>query len=233
MHHAGCRYVAHVQTQSLGRNHWPSPPRCISVDGSYAVLDCITVWACIRRPEMVGAALMHTFEQQPNTETTLAEPTEQHRITPKEEELSGLESVHMAEAQTECAAPGLNTQEPECVTAHSGVSDVHHTDASLIKTDTDLGSTHNGHLKSESLDHAELGYVTRLHPEQIKTEPDEGGYLNAERDIKCVSVQPEHIKSESSEGCVSVSVKPEHIKSESGEGCVSVSVKPEHIKSES
>ncbi|KAJ8362827.1 hypothetical protein SKAU_G00116580 [Synaphobranchus kaupii] len=53
-----------------------------------------------------------------DTETTLPELTEQHRIRPKEEELSGLESVHMAE--TECAAPGLNTLEPECVTAHSG-----------------------------------------------------------------------------------------------------------------
>ncbi|KAJ8283216.1 hypothetical protein COCON_G00020660 [Conger conger] len=49
-----------------------------------------------------------------DTETTLPELTEQHRIRLKEEELSGLES------ETECAAPGLNTLEPECVTAHSG-----------------------------------------------------------------------------------------------------------------
>ncbi|KAJ8283179.1 hypothetical protein COCON_G00020290 [Conger conger] len=48
-----------------------------------------------------------------DTETTLPELTEQHRIRLKEEELSGLES------ETECAAPGLNTLEPECVTAHS------------------------------------------------------------------------------------------------------------------
>ncbi|KAJ8363002.1 hypothetical protein SKAU_G00118330, partial [Synaphobranchus kaupii] len=55
-----------------------------------------------------------------DTETTLPELTEQHRIRQKEEELSGRESVHMAESDTECAAPGLNTLEPECVSAHSG-----------------------------------------------------------------------------------------------------------------
>ncbi|KAJ8371844.1 hypothetical protein AAFF_G00299390 [Aldrovandia affinis] len=48
-----------------------------------------------------------------NTETTLAELTEQHRIRQKEE-LSGLESVHMAESET--AAPGLNTLDPETST---------------------------------------------------------------------------------------------------------------------
>ena len=87
-----------------------------------------------------------------DTETTLPELTEQHRIRMKEEELSGLESVHMAESETECAAPGLNTLEPECVTAHSGVSDVHYTHTSVIKTEADLGSTHTGDLKKESLD---------------------------------------------------------------------------------
>uniref|UniRef100_A0A0E9PBF4 Uncharacterized protein n=1 Tax=Anguilla anguilla TaxID=7936 RepID=A0A0E9PBF4_ANGAN len=55
-----------------------------------------------------------------DTETVLPEPTEQHRIRQKEKELSGLESVYMAESEMECAAPGLNTLEPECVTAHSG-----------------------------------------------------------------------------------------------------------------
>ncbi|KAJ8362739.1 hypothetical protein SKAU_G00115700 [Synaphobranchus kaupii] len=55
-----------------------------------------------------------------DTETTLPELTEEHRIRQKEE-LSGLESVHMAESETECAATGLNTLEPECVTAHSGI----------------------------------------------------------------------------------------------------------------
>ncbi|KAJ8372705.1 hypothetical protein AAFF_G00277740, partial [Aldrovandia affinis] len=66
-----------------------------------------------------------------DTETTLPELTEQHRIIQKEEELSGLESVHMAKSETECAAPGLHTLEPECVTAHSGVSGLHHTHTSV------------------------------------------------------------------------------------------------------
>ncbi|KAJ8362744.1 hypothetical protein SKAU_G00115750, partial [Synaphobranchus kaupii] len=114
-----------------------------------------------------------------DTETTLPELTEQHRIRQKEEELSGLESVHMAE--TECAAPGLNTLEPESVTAHSGVSDVHHTHTSLIKIETDLGSTQTGDLiKTESLDSTELAYLTHLHPDQMKTEIEDGGYLKAE-----------------------------------------------------
>ena len=104
-----------------------------------------------------------------DTETTLPELTEQHRIRQKEEELSGLESVHMAESETECAAPGLNTLEPECVTAPSGVSNVHHTHTPVIKTEADLGCTHTGNLKTESLDNTELGYVTHLHPGQIKT----------------------------------------------------------------
>ena len=116
-----------------------------------------------------------------DTETTLPELTEQHRIRQKEEELSGLESVHMAESETECAAPGLNTLEPECVTAHSGVSDVHHTHTSVIKTEADLGSTHTGDLiKTEILDFTDLGSVTQLHPDQLKTEIDDGGYLQAE-----------------------------------------------------
>ncbi|KAJ8263773.1 hypothetical protein GJAV_G00141130, partial [Gymnothorax javanicus] len=130
-----------------------------------------------------------------DTETTLPELTEQHRIRQKEEELSGLESVHMAESETECAAPGLNTLEPECVTAHSGVRDVHHTHTSLIKTETDLGSTHSGDLiKMESLDSTELGYVTHLHPDQIKTETDDGGYLKVEcrnilQDTQCIKTE--------------------------------------------
>ncbi|KAJ8263758.1 hypothetical protein GJAV_G00140970 [Gymnothorax javanicus] len=140
-----------------------------------------------------------------DTETTLPELTEQHRIRQKEEELSGLESVHMAESETECAAPGLNTLEPECVTAHSGVSDVHHTHTSLIKTETDLGSTHSGDLiKMESLDSTELGYVTDLHPDQIKTETDDGGFLKSEQisdwqDIKCVHIKCDQVKCELSE----------------------------------
>ncbi|KAJ8332422.1 hypothetical protein SKAU_G00425950 [Synaphobranchus kaupii] len=143
-----------------------------------------------------------------DTETTLPELTEQHRIRQKEEELSGLESVHMAESETECAAPGLNTLEPECVTTHSGVCDVYdaHT---LIKMETNLGSTHTGDLiKTESLDSTELGYVTHLHPDQIKTETDDGGYLKAEhisdlQDIKCVDIKSDQTKCESGEGLVS------------------------------
>ncbi|KAJ8263746.1 hypothetical protein GJAV_G00140830 [Gymnothorax javanicus] len=144
-----------------------------------------------------------------DTETTLPELTEQHRIRQKEEELSGLESVHMAESETECAAPGLNTLEPECVTAHSGVSDVHHTHTSLIKTETDLGSTHSGDLiKMESLDSTELGYETHLHPDQIKTETDDGGYMKSEStynlsNVKCVDMNFDLMKCESSEELVS------------------------------
>ncbi|KAJ8283220.1 hypothetical protein COCON_G00020700 [Conger conger] len=138
-----------------------------------------------------------------DTETTLPELTEQHRIRLKEEELSGLES------ETECAAPALNTLEPECVTAHSGVSDVHHTHTSVIKTEADLDSTHTGDLiKMESPERTELGYETHLHPDQIKTEAEDGGYLEAEhisdlQDIKCVDVKSDQMKCESSESLVS------------------------------
>ncbi|XP_064180996.1 zinc finger MYM-type protein 1-like isoform X1 [Anguilla rostrata] len=143
-----------------------------------------------------------------DTETTLPELTEQHRIRQKEEELSGLESVCMAESETECAAPGLNTLEPECVTAQSGVRDVHHTHTSLIKTETDLGSTHAGDFKSESLNSTELGYVLHLHPDQIKTEADDGGYIKPEhisdlQDIKCIDIKSDQIKCKSSERLMS------------------------------
>ncbi|KAJ8363008.1 hypothetical protein SKAU_G00118390, partial [Synaphobranchus kaupii] len=147
--------------------------------------------------------------RQEDTEATLPELTEQHRIGQKEEELSGLESVHMAESGTECAAPELNTLEPGCVSAHSGVSDVHHTHISVIKTETDLVSTHSGDLiKTKSRDSTELGFVTYLHPDQIKTETDDGGYLKAEhisdlQDIKCVDIKSDQMKCESSESSVS------------------------------
>ncbi|KAJ8278493.1 hypothetical protein GJAV_G00088210 [Gymnothorax javanicus] len=96
----------------------------------------------------------------------------------------------MAESETKCTAPGLNTLEPECVTANSRVCDLHHTEASLIKTEADLGSTDSGDLKTESPDSVEVAYVTHLHPDQIKTETDDRGYLKAEQisdwqDIKC------------------------------------------------
>ncbi|KAJ8367133.1 hypothetical protein AAFF_G00330680 [Aldrovandia affinis] len=144
-----------------------------------------------------------------DTETTLPELTEQHRIRPKEEELGGLEPVHMAESETEFAEPGLNTLKPEWVTAHSGVSDLHDTHTSLIKIETDLGSTHSGDLiKIESLDSTELEYVPHLHPDQIKIETDDGGYLKAEQDsdlqdVKCVIIESDQMKCESSETLVS------------------------------
>ncbi|XP_035259357.1 zinc finger protein 676-like isoform X4 [Anguilla anguilla] len=144
-----------------------------------------------------------------DTVTTLPEFTEEHRIRQKEEELSGLESVHMAESETVCAAPGLDTLEPECVTAHCGVSDVHHTHTPLIKTETDLGSTHTGDLfETVNIDNKELRYVTRLQPNQIKTETDDVGYLKAEHiggllDIKCVNIKTCEMKCESSESIVS------------------------------
>ncbi|KAJ8363297.1 hypothetical protein SKAU_G00121280, partial [Synaphobranchus kaupii] len=105
------------------------------------------------------------------TVTTLPELTVQRSIRPKEEEPSGLESVSM-ESETEWAIPGLDTLEPESVTAHSGVGDVHRTDRSLIKTEPDLGSTHTGDVKKENLDYTELEYVSHLHPDQMKTETD-------------------------------------------------------------
>ncbi|KAG5830065.1 hypothetical protein ANANG_G00318220, partial [Anguilla anguilla] len=142
-----------------------------------------------------------------DTETTLPELTEKHRIRQKEEELSGLEPVHMAE--TGCAAPGLNTLEPESVTAHSGVSDVHHTHTSLIKIEieTDLDCTHTGDLKTESQVFT-LEKETHLHPDQIKTEADNGRCLQAEhisdsQDIKCFDIKCDQFKCESSEGLVS------------------------------
>ncbi|KAJ8278417.1 hypothetical protein GJAV_G00087390 [Gymnothorax javanicus] len=143
-----------------------------------------------------------------DTETTLPELPEQHRIREKEEELHGLESVHMAESETKCTTPGLDTLEPECVTANSRVSDLQHTEASLIKTETDLSSTHSGDLKTESLDSMELGYVTHLHPDRVKMETDDGGNLKSEliseeQDIKCVLITCDQVKCESRENLVS------------------------------
>ncbi|KAJ8278415.1 hypothetical protein GJAV_G00087370 [Gymnothorax javanicus] len=133
---------------------------------------------------------------------TLPELPEQHRIREKEEELHGLESVHMAESETECTAPGLNTLEPECVTVNSRVSDLHHTETSVIKTEPVLGFTNSGDLiKTESLDNTKLKYVTLLNPQRVKMETDDGGYLKAEQiseeqDIKCVLVTCDQVKCE-------------------------------------
>ncbi|KAJ8278392.1 hypothetical protein GJAV_G00087120, partial [Gymnothorax javanicus] len=87
---------------------------------------------------MISRMMQAGVRLRQETETTLPELPEQHRIREKEEELHGLESVHMAESEIKCTTPGLNTQEPECVTANSRISDLHHTEAPLIKTETDL-----------------------------------------------------------------------------------------------
>ncbi|KAJ8278460.1 hypothetical protein GJAV_G00087840, partial [Gymnothorax javanicus] len=143
-----------------------------------------------------------------DTETTQPELPEQHRIREKEEELHGLESVHMAESEIKCTAPGPKKMEPECVTANSRVSDLHHTEASLIKTETDLGSTCSGGLKMESLDLAELACVTHLYPDQVKMEVDVKDHIKTEHvsvvpDIKCVDIKSDELKQESSEVLVS------------------------------
>ncbi|KAJ8278545.1 hypothetical protein GJAV_G00088760 [Gymnothorax javanicus] len=143
-----------------------------------------------------------------DTETTLPELPEQHRIREKEEELHGLESVHMAESETKCTAPGPNTLEPECVTANSRVSDLHHTEASLIKTEADLSPSNSGDLKTESLNFTDLAYVTHLHPDQIKTETNDGDYINTEnvrvfQDSKCIFMKSDEVKLDFSEGLVS------------------------------
>ncbi|KAJ8278504.1 hypothetical protein GJAV_G00088350, partial [Gymnothorax javanicus] len=147
------------------------------------------------------------FHLRQDTETTLPELPEQHRIREKEEELHGLESVHMAESETKCTAPGLNTLAPECVTANSRVSDLHYTEASLIKTEAALSPSNTGDLKTESLDFTELAYVTHLYPDQIKTETDNGGCVKAEHmsvlpDKNCFDIKSE-VKLESSDVLVS------------------------------
>ncbi|KAJ8278495.1 hypothetical protein GJAV_G00088230, partial [Gymnothorax javanicus] len=143
-----------------------------------------------------------------DTEATLPELPEQHRIREKEEELHGLESVHMAESETKCTAPGLNTLEPECVTANSRVSDLHHTEASLIKTETDLSLSNTGNLNTESRDFTDLGFVTHVYPDQIITETDDGDCIKTEQvsilpEIQCVQIESDVVKLESSDVLVS------------------------------
>ncbi|KAJ8278489.1 hypothetical protein GJAV_G00088160 [Gymnothorax javanicus] len=140
-----------------------------------------------------------------DTETTLPELPKQHRIREKEEELHGLESVHMAESETKCTAPGPNTLEPECVTANSRVSDLHHTDKLSIKTGTDVIPISTGYvIKTESLDFTEQAFATHLHPGTVKKETGKGSYIKTEPwDIKCVSLKSEKEKLECREGSVS------------------------------
>ncbi|KAJ8278382.1 hypothetical protein GJAV_G00087010, partial [Gymnothorax javanicus] len=139
---------------------------------------------------------------------TLPELTEQHRIRHSEEESSALESVLMAELETKLSTPGFNTAEPVFTTVQDGVSDVEHTCTSLIKTETGLGSAHNGLLKTESLEFTELVYETHQHPGQIKTETADGDCIKAEQvrdlhDFKCVDIKFDDVKLETSEVSVS------------------------------
>ncbi|KAJ8399343.1 hypothetical protein AAFF_G00413810, partial [Aldrovandia affinis] len=106
-------------------------------------------------------------------------------------------------AESEFAVAGLSTQEPEWGKVHGVIiSDVHHTDTSLIKTETDLGSTHTGDFK------VEMGYVPLLHPDELKTETCNEGHLKAEhfselQDVNCVDIKSDETKCESTEGLVS------------------------------
>ncbi|KAJ8278355.1 hypothetical protein GJAV_G00086730 [Gymnothorax javanicus] len=104
--------------------------------------------------------MMHTGGHlTKDTETTPPELSEQHRIREREEELHGLESVHMADSVTKCTTPGLDTLEPECVTANSRVSDLHHREAPLIKIETDPSPITTWDLNTESLDFTDLAHV--------------------------------------------------------------------------
>ncbi|KAJ8278403.1 hypothetical protein GJAV_G00087250 [Gymnothorax javanicus] len=143
-----------------------------------------------------------------DTETTLPELPEQHRIREKEEELHGLESVHMAGSEIKCTTPGLNTLEPECVTAHSRVSDLHYTEASLMKTETDLGPFDTRDLKTESHDFTEVAREAHLHSDQIKTETVDGNsiepaHMSVFPDTECFGIKIEEMKLESSQDSVS------------------------------
>ncbi|XP_036374088.1 zinc finger protein 501-like [Megalops cyprinoides] len=115
----------------------------------------------------------------------------------------------MAKSERGCAASGLSTPEPDSGTAHSGVSHVNHPDMSLIKTETDVGCTDTGGLiKTEHMDSTELEYATQLHPDQIKTETEDGDYIKAEPDIdlkdfNLVKIGFDEVKCESSEIVVS------------------------------
>ncbi|KAJ8278430.1 hypothetical protein GJAV_G00087530 [Gymnothorax javanicus] len=131
-----------------------------------------------------------------DTETTLPWLPKQHRIREKEEELHGLESVHMAESETKCTTAGLNTLEPECVTANSRVSDLHHTEAPLIKTEADLSPTNTGDLNTGSLDFTELAYVTLLYPDQVKPGTDDGDNVKTEPVSILPDIERVYIKSD-------------------------------------
>ncbi|KAI1894256.1 hypothetical protein AGOR_G00113940 [Albula goreensis] len=102
----------------------------------------------------------------------------------------GLEFVLMAESETECDTPGLDTLGSECVIPHSQVTDVHYASGSEImaldeKRDTDL-DIHGADLKVQGLGAPELGSVTCVETDQIITETDHD-YTKAEQqsDLQC------------------------------------------------
>ncbi|KAJ8278373.1 hypothetical protein GJAV_G00086920 [Gymnothorax javanicus] len=110
----------------------------------------------------------------------------------------------MAESKTNCISPGLNTLDSDCATAHNGVTDGHHTDSSLIKKETHLGYAHSVFIKTESVNFVDLAHVTHLHPDQIKTETADGGCIETEQiralqDMKCIDIEFDDVKLESSE----------------------------------
>ncbi|KAJ8278267.1 hypothetical protein GJAV_G00085740, partial [Gymnothorax javanicus] len=160
-----------------------------------------------------GAALLNTRELYCDAESSLMRDeatlpglTNWHWVILKEEELCGLDSVLMAESEIKCTAPA---QGPECVTAHTAVSDLPFTDTSLIKTETDLVSPNNGDvIKTESPDFMETAFVSHLHPEKVKKEA-EGQYVKAGHrellDMKCADMKSDEVKLESSEVSMSSS----------------------------
>ncbi|KAJ8367216.1 hypothetical protein AAFF_G00323960, partial [Aldrovandia affinis] len=170
-------------------------PECATPALNTLEPECVTPALNTLEPECVTPAL-NTLE--PECATPGLNTLEPECATP------GLNTL-----EPECVTPALNTLEPECVTAHSGVSDLQHTHTSLIKTETDLDSTYTGDLiKTEGIDSTELGYAPHLHPDQIKTETDDGGYIKSAQDsdlwdITCDSIKSDKVKCESSESLVS------------------------------
>ncbi|KAJ8278395.1 hypothetical protein GJAV_G00087170, partial [Gymnothorax javanicus] len=140
---------------------------------------------------------------RPDTET-LPELPEQHRIRQKEEELGGLESVLMEEFKTKCTSPGLNNLLPESVTANSGVCDLRYPGSPLIISEGNRGSSHGGVFRKESLDIRVQAHTAQLHPDQIKTETNDRGYMQVEhrnwQNMMCIDIKSKEVKRESSEG---------------------------------
>ncbi|KAG9350634.1 hypothetical protein JZ751_024523, partial [Albula glossodonta] len=113
----------------------------------------------------------------------------------EEQEVHQQQSSHM-ESKMVCTVPVLNTQEQDCVTAQGGVSYVHHTDTSWIKIETDVVTTHTLDLKNECLDGTELGYVSHLLPDEIKTVTSAGAYIKVEHDSDLLDIKWADIKAD-------------------------------------